>query len=233
MAKKKKTNEFNDGFFGPEPVVEINTKSLIFFLLDISGSMLGRWAETLASVELFVNDQKKQSGKADFQLAKFATPGMFTTTVAQPIDTLELVLPSSPNGGATALLDATMESLRIVKEAKDYDVKMLVILTDGEENASMTYGGRSAEVKQALEDAEAEGIAVMFLAIGPQAWAGGSTFGNMTVNVGSSGESLTSSVSYASSRSSLLRSGTITASGYSGSTTDNRVEINNDEDLPF
>jgi hypothetical protein len=147
---------------------------------------------------------------------------------AVDIQSLELNLPNSPVGGSTALLDATMMALEILEAKTGYDTKMLVILTDGEENASVQYRGRQEFVRERLDDAQADGAAIMFLAVSPDAWGNDNVFQNMTVNVAGTGDSVLGAMTYLNNQSTALRSGLISNTSYSGSTTESRTVIDDD-----
>jgi uncharacterized protein YegL len=182
-------------------------KALVYFLLDTSGSMQTKWTETIQALDAFVRDQQRVDEKAAFVLAQFDSPGHYRSERFEDIRDVTdpaLLAPSDPMGGSTALFDATMESLSIVTDDKA-ERRALIILTDGEENNSHEWAGRGAEVRDALARAEKDGVGVMFLAVGPDAWANQAVFARHLTHVASTPAAAAGSVAHASHLTRELR----------------------------
>lgn len=118
----------------------------ITFLLDRSGSMAGTFRETLAGYNQFLKEQKQASGKATFTLVQFAT----NTEIGKTLDIREVENLSratySPTGSSTAYLDAlgktinaTGERLAKMPESQRPEKVIMVVMTDGFENASREF----------------------------------------------------------------------------------------------
>lgn len=117
----------------------------ITFVLDSSGSMEAIEADTRGGFNAFLSDQRDEEGEATVTLYDF------NTTVDQiyegyPIeDAPELDAESYTPGGRTALHDAitravdeTAKEITDVEPAEQPDNVVVVVLTDGKENASET-----------------------------------------------------------------------------------------------
>lgn len=139
-----------------------------YILLDRSGSMQSLWVEALSSVNAFAKelDNKKDGPAVDSHI----TVAMFDSQETLQFDVLRRKQPAlhwepitdkdaSPRG-MTPLLDA-MVRLIALAEADNPDKAVLVIMTDGQENASreVTRDG----VKAALDRVKAKGWEVVFL----------------------------------------------------------------------
>lgn len=121
-------------------------------ILDRSGSMDNAWDETVKGVENYVEENKK-FGEATFSLYAF------DNVVEVPHNFVNLKDVKNPVGnikprGYTALWDAvckfideTGEKLASMKEADRPDQVIVLILTDGQENASKEYDLAKAQKK--------------------------------------------------------------------------------------
>jgi hypothetical protein len=112
----------------------------VYILLDRSGSMQTQWGEALSSINAYVKELPKDT---NVYLAAF-DHDYFTvrnTTVKKwlPLNNDEI----QPRGN-TRLFDA---AARIMQRAIDDNAErtMIVVMTDGEENASLNY--RQADIK--------------------------------------------------------------------------------------
>ena len=133
-----------------------NTTELIF-VLDRSGSMSGLESDVTGGFNSMLGKQKKLEGEC------FITTVLFSNSTETlhdrlPIDkVLELGVEDYSVGGCTALIDAIGETIQHISDIHKYarpdDVPertMLVIMTDGMENASRNYS--SDKVKKMIED---------------------------------------------------------------------------------
>lgn len=121
-------------------------RTLIALVLDRSGSMQGLQEETIVNVNNFIREQQAQPGECDFTLVQFSTDYVFTYN-AIPIAKVEpLTTKTYAPDGYTALLDAmgrcideTGRRLARMPEQDRAGKVIVVIITDGGENASKEY----------------------------------------------------------------------------------------------
>jgi hypothetical protein len=129
--------------------------SEIVFVLDRSGSMEPLARDVVGSFDQFVRDQKAQPGDARFTLVQFSDHAE-RTIERQPIRSVGSLWGRYAPTGSTALLDAlgdTIErlgrDLHETPEAERPEHVIVVVLTDGEENASRRFDG--ARVRAMVE----------------------------------------------------------------------------------
>lgn len=128
----------------------------ITIIADESGSMLGLREDTINSVNSFIKEQKDVPGEAMFSLCVFNTTNRFVYDFV-PLDTVKDIsyLDYNP-AGSTALLDAlgsTIDNLgKKLAETKEEDRPskvLILVITDGQENASHKYS--SKKIKEMVE----------------------------------------------------------------------------------
>lgn len=139
-----------------------------YILLDRSGSMQSLWVEALSSVNAFAKElANKKDGPA---VDSHVTLAVFDSQESLQFDVLRRKQPAlhwdqvtdkdaSPRG-MTPLLDAMVRIISLA-EGDNPDKAVLVVMTDGQENASreVTRDG----VKAALERVKAKGWETVFL----------------------------------------------------------------------
>jgi len=132
-------------------------KTDIIAIVDRSGSMAWGWEETKQSFINFMKEQKKMPGEATFTLT-FFNENVETLFICKPLEAVsekylnDIFTDYSPNGG-TALNDAICQTILSYDEVRaDADGRMVLIVTDGEENSSERYSSRDVnnirEVKE-------------------------------------------------------------------------------------
>jgi len=183
--------------------------TLIYFLLDKSASMARRWTETLTSLAKFFEDQAKQPGECLVTFATFDSPGTHTEWLEE-VPVANFTAPGSqdimPDGDSTALYDATLKSLgQLAKYVDTYGKTILVVMTDGEENASRECKSYEA-MRATVEKARSGGIEVMYLGVAPEAWSQRDAFATHTVRGTGTAQSLVGTLAYASQAVSNYRS---------------------------
>lgn len=109
------------------------------FLLDSSGSMYSRIADTIGGFNSFVDEQKTQGGTLSLYTFSNKLKCVFKDV---PIDQVTPLKEYHPSGN-TALYDAMGEVLNMHEDGT------LVVMTDGEENSSKTY--TKAHVKDLIK----------------------------------------------------------------------------------
>jgi hypothetical protein len=115
----------------------------ITLIVDRSGSMASIAEESRNGIKTFVEEQKKVAGACVLSLVQFDNE-IERPFTAKPLDEVGAI-PLEPRG-ATALLDAigsTIEATGVRLAAMPEDQRpgreMIVIITDGHENASLLY----------------------------------------------------------------------------------------------
>ena len=140
----------------------------LVFILDKSGSMQGLESDTIGGFNSLIEKQKKEPGEAN------VTTVLFDDEVEVIHDNIRLeevpLLTDNEYyiGGCTALLDAVGETItNIIDARKDIpedehpDKTVIVITTDGMENASREYN--YFKIKSLIKEKEKEGWIFIFL----------------------------------------------------------------------
>jgi hypothetical protein len=141
-----------------------------FLLLDRTGSMQRRWEEAVSAINTYVTDLRKAIGEDLLQDDDRITLAVFDRMNGMQFDVLRDFIPLSqwkplttievtPRGD-TPLLDAVVR-MAALAEAKNVEKTVLVIMTDGEENASTEVTKDGA--KAALDRLRTKGWQVVFL----------------------------------------------------------------------
>jgi len=133
-------------------------KALLTVILDRSGSMAGREDDVVGGVNKFIEDQKAVPGEALLSLVRFDTQyenfrSMKSLNEVEPLKRDEFV----PRG-QTALLDAIGLTLNVLDEdwkKHTPDKAIVVIVTDGQENASREFNRE--KIKSMIESRERSG----------------------------------------------------------------------------
>lgn len=134
-------------------------KTMMCLILDRSGSMGGRETDVINGVNTLLEEQKKLPEEASIAFVRFDTEAverfrpMGLLAECKPLDKTEY----QPRGG-TPLLDAVGKTIVDLDEdwkREQPDRAILVIVTDGEENASREY--TKAKVKEMIESRQASG----------------------------------------------------------------------------
>jgi hypothetical protein len=145
----------------------------IVILLDRSGSMQSIGKATVEGFNTFLNEQKNADGEAFVTLVQFDDRYEMNYESLPVKDTTPLILGENfvPRG-STALIDAIGKTIEDLNTDRDV---VFVIITDGEENASVTYK-REAIMKMIETQTEA-GWKFLFLAANQDAIKAGGTIG--------------------------------------------------------
>ena len=139
-----------------------------YILLDRSGSMQSLWVEALSSVNAFAKELANKSGGP--AVDSHITLAVFDSQDGLKFDTLRRKQPAlhwenvtdreaSPRG-MTPLLDA-MGRIIALAEGDNPDKAVIVVMTDGQENASQEVTREG--VKAALDRVKAKGWETVFL----------------------------------------------------------------------
>lgn len=151
-------------------------KTEILVITDRSGSMSNIKADCDGGFASFVEEQKKISGECRVTMVKFDTE-VITEYVAKPlaeVPPLNLI----PRG-STALMDAMGLTMDVqgkrIKEQAWADLVIVVVITDGHENASTDYTREA--IKTMTEHAQKAGWKFVFLAANQDAFSTGASYG--------------------------------------------------------
>lgn len=176
-----------------EPVPAGKNGTLVAVILDESGSMRSCWDATIHGFNEFVQGQRaaQDAGEAFLTLVKFDSPHI--TTVYENVHVAQV--PNldretyTPRGG-TNLMDAigdTMTRINRLLSGISQDQRpgvLVVIITDGAENASRQFHGE--QIKTMVKQAETVGDwTFTFLGANVDAFAMGATFGMNASNTAS------------------------------------------------
>ena len=141
------------------------------FLLDRSGSMASILNDTIGGYNSFIKSQSADGGTMSLYLFDHEVNEVYTDV---PIDKVEpLTVETFIPRGSTALLDAIGYVLK--KETKK---SVMIILTDGEENASTKF--THAHIKDLTEMHVKEGWDFVYLGANQDAFAAGAKLGIAT-----------------------------------------------------
>lgn len=167
----KKTKKQSKSRVSKPRVTAEKPRVLVNYIIDRSGSMAGRWKETLNGFNVFIEDLRTNKDvQYFFSLTCFDTV-VDMPLVAVPIGKIDTSILASfgPRGG-TALYDAVGMTLERTKtQASDFDKIIQVIVTDGEENSSCEWN------KDTLHDIVDKSIATgkhtfTYLGAQPETW---------------------------------------------------------------
>lgn len=175
----------------------------VLFVTDMSGSMANLADDVRGGFNTYVADlvAAKERGEGRYRLSVtlFDTEFIPYCTNARLADVPAMDSKNYRPRGGTALLDAvgiTVTRFESAVTLADDDRVLLVIQTDGQENASSEYTWDS--VRALLEEREKTGKwSIVYLGQGIAAWAQGNRFGasTQTVNTAASGRGTRSSYS--------------------------------------
>jgi Mg-chelatase subunit ChlD len=120
-------------------------KTHVTFVLDSSGSMSRIEDDTRGGFNIFLRDQKEEEGEATVSLYEFNTNVELVHLAIDIEDAPELDDENYSPGGRTALHDAiaravgeTKDHIETLAERNQPENIVVVVLTDGKENASET-----------------------------------------------------------------------------------------------
>ncbi len=147
-------------------------KDEIICIVDRSGSMSSIREDAQGGLNTFISDQKRVEGDgANLTLVEFDDA---IDTICNRVDLNSVPeYKLNPRGG-TALLDAIGKTVNSLPDMVDAKV-ILVVVTDGGENASTEY--TREQVNKLIDEKKALGWEVLFLAANQDAITVGTSFG--------------------------------------------------------
>ncbi len=129
----------------------------IVFILDKSGSMNGLEKDTIGGFNSFINKQKEENVDAFVSVVLFADNSEVIYDRVEIAKIEPMTSRQYQTGGCTALLDATGDAIKHIRNIHKYARKenvpektIFVITTDGEENSSERYSQK--EVKKLISE---------------------------------------------------------------------------------
>lgn len=153
-------------------MAKTKTPVQIISILDMSGSMSTMTNEVLGAYNHFIAEQKKLKGKAEVTLVVFDDQYEVPLDRVKLKDVRTLTSEDYKPRGMTALYDAVGKTIDRFSEYKDV---VMVIQTDGQENASKIYD--QPTLKRLVEQKEKDGWDITFLGANIDAKAVGSSIG--------------------------------------------------------
>lgn len=133
----------------------------IVFVIDKSGSMQGSETMVVTGYNELLQEQKAESGTMLLTTILFNTSAVTIHNCIEITDTANLNRSDYVPSGSTALFDAIGDTVTEIRESNTSEGGLLVIMTDGMENASMRYTYES--VKQLLNRLKEYGWEVLYL----------------------------------------------------------------------
>ncbi len=165
--------------------VALVPEMLVSVVLDRSGSMSSNTQGTIDGYNEFLNGlSKDKDTKFNVSLTQFDSPHQGPELTVSYADTPLANVPKLTKEtyeprGSTPLYDAIGECIRRV-DAKGRPV-MIVIITDGQENASREFNNE--QIKKLIHDKEGEGWKFVFLGADIDSFAVGGSLGIASANV--------------------------------------------------
>lgn len=149
----------------PADATVASEPTFIDFLLDETGSMQSCHGATVTGFNSFLAEQREVGGDCFFTLSKFDSSGIKT-----PYQNLRLE--SVPDlsffpRASTNLFDAVGGRVTEILSQDRQGRSLVVVLTDGDENASQTFR-TAAQVKEQVDQALAKGVNFLFFGAGPR-----------------------------------------------------------------
>lgn len=138
-----------------------------YLLLDRTGSMSDKWTETLSGINGYVSELATKGVEADVTLAMFDSQEGFRFDVIRSsvkvANWQKVTAEEAYPRGWTPLYDA-IGRITAMAEQDAPDKAVIVVMTDGEENASTEM--RREQAKAALDRCRARNWQVVFLGVG-------------------------------------------------------------------
>lgn len=172
-----------------------DTVTLVTFVLDETGSMESIKDDTIGGFNAYLESLKDpQYGAVEFTLLKFDSNRVNKVYVGAPIADVQPLTPATYRPGAsTPLIDASVKAIKatadLVASRTDTPHVLVVIQTDGQENASHEY--TLQDLQALVKEHTAAGWAFVFLGAGIDAFRGAQMLGISTANALSYGRGKT------------------------------------------
>lgn len=195
----------------PKGGSEPSGRSAVWILIDKSGSMSGMEVPVVKGVSDLIDEQAALPGKCKLTVAQFDSEDPYDILLdCVPIKKADKgALDRYKPGSTTPLYDAIGSIISAAdkraksrsKSAKEPEDQVVVIVTDGYENASTEYTAK--KVRKLIEKRRESGWAFVFLGANQDSYAEG---GSLGVSVGNTQNYAQSAAGYATAFSSTSRS---------------------------
>lgn len=132
-----------------------NKQHHIAIVLDETGSMMSLKDATINGFNEFIDKLHSEPGKPRITLVRFNSTAIKVDYKAKKLSRVEKLTSETYNPDAmTPLHDAIGQTIRVMKVLmSDKDTALVMIITDGQENASTEYD--LADIKALIKDCEA------------------------------------------------------------------------------
>jgi hypothetical protein len=151
------------------------TKVNINIVIDRSGSMSVICNDTIGGFNTFLKKQKETPGEATISYAQFDDVYEMVYQNLPIAQAPELSTQTYVPRGSTALLDAVGRTITAIEAAKTQGRIIVVIITDGHENASKEY--TTAQIKTLIKSYEERGWEFVYLGANQDAFSVGTSMG--------------------------------------------------------
>ncbi len=172
------------------------TKLNTFILLDRTGSMSGRWDEALSSINAYVDELAKDKSSSAVTVAVFDSQnGLQFDVIRDAVSAKKwppLTNKDATPRGMTPLFDALGRIVSLAESA-DHKKTVIVVMTDGAENASREVtrdGAKSAIDRCQKRDWQVVFLGADFDAFGQSHQVGVAAGQTMTMDAGQYGAAL-------------------------------------------
>jgi len=153
-----------------------NGKNRVGFLLDETGSMQVRRDETIVAVNNYLATLRKEKARVTFATFDTAQGVNFRHVDVRAKDINDLDKATYSPNQMTPLHDAVGKMIgEMEQHANSGDKVLIVIVTDGQENASQEFD--LPKVQALIKKQEAAGWAFAYIGATAEAWAGGASLG--------------------------------------------------------
>jgi hypothetical protein len=161
-------------------MTEANTRTLVTFLLDRTGSMEAIRDDTIGGFNAYLDGLKGDGESAiDFTLVQFDSVSIDKICVAVPVGQVaKLTRDSYQPRASTPLIDAAVKTINAVEaslRAAPAAKVVICIQTDGQENSSIEHNW--AELNALVKQKSAEGWQFNFMGVGIDAYEQGARMG--------------------------------------------------------
>lgn len=152
-------------------------KTNVHIILDRSGSMQSCRAQTVDAVNEYLRGLGE---KTKVSLTLFDTSGIDLIWDKRDPAEIKLTLDEFQPRASTPLYDAIGKTVAKMRAVPTKALTALVIVTDGQENASQEY--TKSAIKSLLDDLQKEGWLVLYLGANQDAFAEGGAIGTVSHN---------------------------------------------------
>ena len=163
--------------------LKTNRPMMVSIVLDETGSMSSRIAETISGFNEYVGDLKKLKVPVSVTLTKFNSKKVEVVYADKPIKGVpELNKDTYRPNELTPLYDAVGKTItEIDKKKLGKKTVLVVIMTDGEENASKEYNQKKI-FDLISEKQKKDGWTFVFMGADQDAWLAGQAIGILYAN---------------------------------------------------